>query len=468
MNKFIKSIVIKSIVLVVSVLFTNASYTEVVVNVNKGVRKAIPISISVYNATGGIEPDIFKVVENDLKSCGLFASIDPRAFLEKLRGAGQKPRFDLWKAIRSQYLVNISAMNDAGVIHIAMSLYDIYAQKKVGYFSISGQSSQMRLMAHMISNKVYEYIIGEKGYFDAQVLYVSTTRGKKGVRSYSISIMDQDGYNNRRLTNGAFMVLTPRISPNSHEFAYFLCREKIVNKRRVPLDACIYIYNLKTGKSRLIRTFKGMSYAPRFSPNGTVLIFSLTHRGSSSIYTYDMISGKISRLTKGPQIDTSPCYSPDGRKIVFNSDRAGRQRLYVMDADGRNVRPLGRGNGRYATPVWSPRGDWIAFTKFGVGGFYIGICRPDGSDERMLSSGYLVEGPTWSNNGHVLMFSHQDYYGRRSIFSVDITGHNKRQIKTATEAIDPEWSTAKSDEALKNGKIRIHQDMVEGIGGRQG
>jgi TolB protein len=118
-----------------------------------------------------------------------------------------------------------------------------------------------------------------------------------------------------------------------------------------------------------------------------------------------------------------------------------------MDSDGSNVRRLSYGKGRYATPVWSPRGDWIAFTKFGRNGFFIGVIRPndtDSSTERMLASGYFVEGPTWAPNGRVVMYSQQDYARREKIYSVDITGYNKHLVKTPGNAIDPEWS-AKSN-----------------------
>jgi TolB protein len=155
---------------------------------------------------------------------------------------------------------------------------------------------------------------------------------------------------------------------------------------------------------------------------------------------FDLVTRRTTRLTRGRCIDTSPCYSPDGKYIVFNSDRGGTQQLYIMDSDGANIRRLSFSNGRYATPVWSPRGDWIAFTKFGSQGFYIGIIHPDGTGERMLTSGNLVEGPTWSPNGRVVMFSHQDYSRKEKIFSVDITGYNKHEIATPNNAIDPEWS----------------------------
>ncbi|MEE8445322.1 MAG: Tol-Pal system protein TolB, partial [Alphaproteobacteria bacterium] len=102
--------------------------------------------------------------------------------------------------------------------------------------------------------------------------------------------------------------------------------------------------------------------------------------------------------------------------------------------------------GRYATPVWSPRGDLIAFTRIDGGRFFIGVMRPDGSGERLLAEGFLVEGPTWAPNGRVLMFFRQRPSGPRRrqtssrLFSIDLTGHNEREVATPLDASDPAWS----------------------------
>ena len=174
---------------------------------------------------------------------------------------------------------------------------------------------------------------------------------------------------------------------------------------------------------------------------------SLSKQGNSDIYTYDLTTGEHKQLTNYPAIDTSPSYSPDGRNIVFNSDRSGNQQLYVMDADGSNVRRISFGEGTYATPVWSPRGDYIAFTKIKDGRFYIGLMRTDGTGERLIAEGFLVEGPTWAPNGRVLAFFRQEKMGSSGWFgkgvtlhSIDITGHNERELKTPNDASDPTWS----------------------------
>ncbi len=155
----------------------------------------------------------------------------------------------------------------------------------------------------------------------------------------------------------------------------------------------------------LVGDFPGMTFAPRFSPDGQKIVMSLgMPDGRTSIYEMDLRSRQSRRLTQSDGIDTSPSYAPDGSQIVFESDRGGAQRLWVMNADGSGVHPISMGEGSYSTPVWSPRGDYIAFTKQTGGQFLIGVMKPDGSGERVLTEGFHNEGPTWAPNGRLVMF----------------------------------------------------------------
>ena len=76
----------------------------------------------------------------------------------------------------------------------------------------------------------------------------------------------------------------------------------------------------------------------------------------------------------------------------------------------------------------------------------IGVMRIDGTGERILAGGFLVEAPTWSPNGRVLMYFSQNKStsdgkgGRSKLFSVDLTGTNVREILTPLDASDPAWS----------------------------
>ncbi|GHT92207.1 protein TolB [Alphaproteobacteria bacterium] len=418
---------------------------KVIIDINRGRKDPVSIAIDVFDPSHLLMKDqFFDVVQNDLQGTYLFRSIPPRAFMQNLQGTNDKPKFSVWKTINAQYLASIEVGFDGNQLRVSLALYDVLSETRVELLSLSGGMDNWRKMAHMVANKIYERITGESGYFDTKMLYVSTQTKAKGEKSYRLAMMDQDGYAHKYLTDGNSIVLTPRFSPNGKECSFFGYRERVVNGRRVPLSAHIYRLDLtRPSQPQLFASFKGgMTYAPRYSPDGRLLIFSLSDRGSSSIYTLNMETKEIRRITRGRCIDTSPCYSPDGQHIVFNSDRGGTPQLYIMDSDGANIKRLSFSRGRYATPVWSPRGDWIAFTKWATGNnaFNIGVIRPDGTEEGLIASGYLLEGPSWSPNGRVIIFSHQDYSKREKIHSVDITGYNEHEVRTPFNAIDPEWS----------------------------
>jgi TolB protein len=296
-----------------------------------------------------------------------------------------------------------------------------------------------RRIAHIIADVIYERLLGEKGYFDTRIVYIGAT-GPRGRQTKRLAIMDQDSENNRFLTDGSWLVLTPRFHPTRDEIAFMSYAN---NRPRV------YLFNLGSGQQRVLGEFPGMTFSPRFSPDGNSVIMSLATGQGSDIVSVDLGSHASRRLTNSGAIDVSPCYSPDGSQIAFNSDRGGDQQLYVMGAGGGSAKRISFGSGRYATPVWSPRGDLIAFTRFGgeSGNFSIGVMHPDGSGERILSEGFSVEGPTFAPNGRVLMFWRQSsaHDSRGSGFSsrlvsVDITGFNERVVSTPTDASDPAWS----------------------------
>jgi TolB protein len=111
-----------------------------------------------------------------------------------------------------------------------------------------------------------------------------------------------------------------------------------------------------------------------------------------------------------------------------------------MGADGSNPRRITFQAGRYTTPVWSPTGEFIAFTKQTGGEFHIGVMKPDGSDERILTSSYLDEGPTWAPIGRVLMFSREGPNGVSKLWSVDVTGRILQQMPYPGAGSDPAWS----------------------------
>jgi len=66
--------------------------------------------------------------------------------------------------------------------------------------------------------------------------------------------------------------------------------------------------------------------------------------------------------------------------------------------------------------------------------------RPDGSGEKILTTSYLDEGPTWAPNGRVLMFSRETPGSGAHLWTVDVTGRIERPEPYPGSASDPAWS----------------------------
>ncbi|WP_142848787.1 Tol-Pal system beta propeller repeat protein TolB [Telmatospirillum sp. J64-1] len=414
---------------------------ELRIDITRGNMQPMPIAITDFTGGSGREAqygaDISRVISANLERSGLFQPIDPRAFIQSAASLEVQPRFADWKLINAQALVNgrVEMLSD-GRLRVEFRLWDVTAEQQMIGQAFTATAEGWRRIAHIISDAIYKRITGESGYFDTQIVYVAET-GPADRRVKRLAIMDQDGENHKFLTDGSDLVLTPRFSPTAREITYLSYYQG--NPR-------VYVLQIDTARREVLGDFPGMTFAPRFSPDGNKVIMSLAKDGRTDIYEMDLRTRRSVQLTNHPAIDTSPSYSPDGTQITFNSDRGGAQQIYVMNADGSNVRRISFGDGRYATPVWSPRGDLIAFTKMKGGEFFVGVMRPDGSGERLLTQGYLVEGPTWAPNGRVLSFFRQtraDAQGRGGstrLYTIDLTGFNERQLVTPVEGSDPAWS----------------------------
>jgi TolB protein len=401
------------------------------VDVTQGNIQPMPIAIPDF--LGGPQgAQIASVVRADLDRSGLFRTLDPKSFLEQVKDINTPPQFNNWRVINAQALVTGQAVAQAdGRLRADFRLWDIYGEQQMLGLQFATTPENWRRIAHMISDRIYERITGEKGYFDTRIVFVAES-GPAAKRVKRLAVMDEDGANPIFLTNGSYLVLTPRFNPTAQMIAYM---SYAGNKPRV------YLFDLESGRQEMLGNFPDMTFAPRFSPDGNKVVMTLERGGNSDLYVMDVRTRGVTRLTTDPAIDTGGSYSPDGTQIAFESDRGGSQQIYVMNADGSNPHRVSFGGGKNGTPVWSPRGDMIAFTKQAGGMFHVGVMHPDGSGERIITDGWEDEGPTWAPNGRVLMFSRTLRGGHGSqIWSVDVTGRNERRVPTPGSASDPAWS----------------------------
>ena len=406
------------------------------VNINQGNVEPLPIAIPPFagrdQRSQNVGAQLAQVISSNLQRSGFFRPLGPNSFIERNLDVSVQPKFEDWKVINAQALVNGSVTTEAdGRLRVDFRIWDVYNGQQLQGLQFLSTPENWRRIAHKISDVVYKRLTGEEGYFDTRIVFVAES-GPKTARVKRLAIMDQDGANPSYLTDGSYMVMTPRFSTTDQEITYMALRAD---------SARVYLFNIETARQETIGDFPGVVFAPRFSPDGAKVAFSVDRAGNSDVYLMDLRSRQSTRLTNDPSIDTSPSFSPDGTRIAFNSDRGGSPQLYVMNADGSGARRISPpGSGRYTTPVWSPKGDFIAFTKQTGGQFHIGVMRPDGSDERILTTSYLDEGPTWAPNGRVLMFFRETEGGASRLWTVDISGRNAQLAPYPSAGSDPAWS----------------------------
>ena len=403
------------------------------IDINQGNIEPLPIAVTDFLSGDGIGAQITEVINANLQRSGLFAPINKGAFIEQVSNPDIAPRFEDWRVINAQALVTGRVTEEGGGrLKAEFRLWDTFAAEQMTGEQFFTTRDNWRRVAHIISDAIYRRLTGENGYFDTRIVFVSES-GPRDNRTKRLAIMDQDGANVRYLTQTRDLVLTPQFSPNRQEITYMDFNGG---------QPKVYLLQLETGQRELVGDFPGMTFSPRFSPDGGRVVMSLLgDDGNANIYAMDLSSRSTTRLTNSPAIDTSPSYAPDGSRIVFESDRGGRQQLYVMSAGGGDAQRISFGNGAYSTPVWSPKGDLIAFTKQSGGQFSIGVMRPDGSGERILTTGFHNEGPTWAPNGRVIMFFRQPAGGGGpQLWSIDVTGRNEQRVTTPEFASDPAWS----------------------------
>jgi len=306
------------------------------VDITRGNLNQLPIAVSPLSTDNksnkslkeilkkeNIGSEISIVVENNLKTSGLFNPLNKDAFLQEADIAHLKPRFEDWALIKAQALITGKVTYQDEKLRVEFRLWDVLAAKEIMALAFTTVPSNWRRVGHIITDKVYERLTGEKGYFDTRIIYVAE-EGPKVKRIKKLAIMDQDGFNTKYLTLGNELVLTPRFNPTNQMVTY------LSYFRNMPR---VYLLDIETGVQEVVGDFPGMTFAPRFSPDGKKIIMSFAMDGNSDIYTMDLENRVVERITNHPSIDTSPSYSPDGKYICFNSDRSRYQQIYVMKSD---------------------------------------------------------------------------------------------------------------------------------------
>lgn len=239
---------------------------------------------------------------------------------------------------------------------------------------------------------------------DQEILFSSDRDGNREVYK-----MKQDGSAQTRLTNDTSADYDASWSPTGEQMVFV--------SERGGGQPQLYIADADGNNPMLLTTFGNYNHGhPKWSPDGTKILFESSREGNFEIYVMDATPGSVAaNITTNTYADFHGDWSPDGSEIVFVSKRSDNQGdIWKMTNTGATptrltFHPLEA----EFLPHWSPDGSSIAYTReWGnwLAGYNneITTIQPSGAGETRLT--YTVDNPRgndqaagWTRDGSMII-----------------------------------------------------------------
>ncbi|MDQ0558499.1 Tol biopolymer transport system component [Rhizobium mesoamericanum] len=171
------------------------------------------------------------------------------------------------------------------------------------------------------------------------------------------------------------------------------------------MRSSVEIYNIRTGKARVVWQTPQLVEAPNFAPDGSYLLLN----GGGLLYRLALDgSGRVEKVDTGfaKACNNDHGISPDGRQIVI-SDKTefGKSTIYVLPAEGGMPRLVTQNQPSY-WHGWSPDGKQLVYCGIRNDFFDIYSISVDGGEEKRLTHGEgRNDGPDYSADGHWIYFN---------------------------------------------------------------
>jgi len=393
-------------------------------------QAAPPLRIAVMPFNDSGQPDVAKIIENDLIGSGGFRALR-RAEVERLRqthaAAGGGDESPLLRQAGASHVIYGELFED----HLQLKIWDAGAQKKLLDAVLPYEEpGQLRYAAHQAADLVHQELLGVPGYFSSRIAFIEQA-SEKGTLLYRLVITDADGENARVVTQSPEPLLSPAWSPDRQHIAYVA-----YEKGR----SVILIQSLDSGETRKLVAEKGINGAPAWSPDGDHLAVSLSVSGNPDLYVIDLRTGLRRQLTDHPAIDTEPSWSPDGQTIAYTSNAGGQPQLYLVSSEGGEARQLALPGAQNYRAAFSPDGERLALVNSDGEGYRIGVLELRSGQLRLLTDGPMDETPGWAPNGRSLCYVAQTADGGTELQITTLDAKLRQRLSGRKAVRDAAWS----------------------------
>jgi TolB protein len=400
-------------------LCSTAVEAKVYIDISSPALKKLPIAIYEFNGASGKE--ISDIIRDDLDFTGLFVYIDRAAYIE---GLLQPFNPKNWTPLGVEVVVK-GTVKEGNEITLMISLFDVFEGKEILKKEYKSGRELIRPLSHTIANDIYKALTGEEGIFRSRIAFV----GEEG-KMKDIYIMDWDGKRMSRVGLKESIILSPRWSRDGTKLIYSYERNR---------QWSIYLLDFLKRTGKKVFSSKGTNLAGDFLSQDGKFILSSSKDGNPDLYIISPKGDNMRRLTSLQSIEVSPAVSPDGEYIAFVSDRGGNPQIYMMQRDGTDVRRITFEGSYNTSPSWSPKGDRIVFSGRRDTNqiFTINL---DGTGLTQLTTQGNNEDPSFSPDGRYITFS-SDRDGVKGIYIMRANGESQKRITPKKlKALSPRWS----------------------------
>ena len=219
----------------------------------------------------------------------------------------------------------------------------------------SETTSRIFVVDPYYGNEAQDLGIGYSPVWSPDGMEIAFTRAVDG--GDDLFVMNSDGSDRRQLTHADGNDRNPAWSPDGERIAFDSERDADLSEETP--DSDIYVMNADGSDRRRLTDGGVRNYRPVWSPDGVRIAYTTHEWRYFYIYSINADGSDRQRLTYTSD-DRDPVWSPDGWSIAFTSDREGNYLSLVTEIDGTDQsRVVDTGPG---APVWSPGGAHVAFS----------------------------------------------------------------------------------------------------------
>jgi len=287
-----------------------------------------------------------------LFTMGIIAAVGTAAFLVFRSGTGLKPGF-FQLSVTAPTITEIAQINS--ITPPATNIPALSTESTLPAEAPTAQPEAAIVPTDLPTTVVVEPAPTPLGGASGDIAFVSERSGMP-----QIWLMKSDGSNPVQVTYLTDGACQPAWSPDGQKLVIVSpCR----TRQDIYKGSGLFIINADGGGLTPLFMIPGGDFEPAWSPDSSQIVFTSIRDGILHIYIYDLNSGKEKILSSPSSSDRHASWSPDGETIVFESTRLGTAQVWTMDSSGSSAREFSRiETGAASNPAWANNGSVIAFS----------------------------------------------------------------------------------------------------------